>query len=476
MSTSRRRARLLPTARATRAATVGPLAVVLIVGLSGLLLAPLALWAYGNLASTRLPNTRLEGTLVPRSGSLDEFIATRARLWEGESVAVGVGYHEFHPVRAELGASIDLAETKAEIVGLTHSGNPLVAWSAWFAAYYGAGHEVRFRPHIGKTEALGAYAERIAAEVNRDPLPGSYDPAGKPVPGIEGETVDLEGLKHVLRRALAKGTKQVAFGTIVTPAPLARRSFQASAAEASVLMVVQETEYRAGHGGRGTNIELAARKLDGHIVMPGAELSFNAVVGKRDAARGFASALELFNGELVQGVGGGVCQVAGTLHAAAFFAGLEVLEYRPHSRLNQLAYLRPGLDTMVAWPDQARSLAETKDMRVRNTYPFPVRVRAYTIDRTPAPSTLRIELYGAARPFRVDWSFEEVGRVPFSEVLREEPELQRGTERVQQQGLDGLVIMRRRTVYEPSRRVQEETRVAYPPTPRIIMVGTGGKG
>jgi hypothetical protein len=43
---------------------------------------------------------------------------------------------------------------------------------------------------------------------------------------------------------------------------------------------------------------------------------------------------------------------------------------------------------------------------------------------------------------------------------------------VQQQALDGLVIMRRRTIYMPTRRVEEETRVAYPPTPRVVLVGT----
>jgi vancomycin resistance protein YoaR len=207
--------------------------------------------------------------------------------------------------------------------------------------------------------------------------------------------------------------------------------------------------------------------------MPGDGFSFNAVVGKRDAARGFAPATELMNGEVVEGVGGGVCQVAGTLHAAAFFAGLIVEEYRPHSRLNQFAYLRPGLDTMVAWPDHATELSQTKDMRLRNPYPFPVQIRASTLSKTPFQNILRIELYGAARPFRVDWSFEEVDRVPAGEVRRVDPTLRPGEERITQKPLEGIVIMRRRTIYMPTRRVPEETRVAYPPTPLIVSVGAG---
>jgi vancomycin resistance protein YoaR len=238
-------------------------------------------------------------------------------------------------------------------------------------------------------------------------------------------------------------------------------------------MWAEETQFRPGNNGRAINIQLAARLLDGQLMMPGAELSFNQVVGKREVTRGFAPATELMTGEVVQGVGGGVCQVAGTLHAAAFFAGLIVLEYRPHSRLNQFAYLRPGLDTMVAWPDHAKELRDTKDMRVQNPYPFPVRIKTSTYTKSAYQAVLRVELYGASKPFRVDFSFQEIGRVPASEERRTDSSLAAGEQRVQQQALDGLVIMRRRTIYMPTRRVDEETRVAYPPTPRIVLVGSG---
>ncbi|HEY6881016.1 MAG TPA: G5 domain-containing protein, partial [Polyangiales bacterium] len=143
-----------------------------------------------------------------------------------------------------------------------------------------------------------------------------------------------------------------------------------------------------------------------------------------------------------------------------------------HSRLNMLAYLRPGLDTMVAWPEHVADVRDTKDMRIRNPYPFPITVRATVINERPL-STLRVDLYGAERAFRVDWSFEEVGRVPAEEIVRTDPSLARGTERVKQEALPGLIIMRRRVIYTPSRRVEEQTRVAYPPTPRIILVGSG---
>jgi vancomycin resistance protein YoaR len=168
-----------------------------------------------------------------------------------------------------------------------------------------------------------------------------------------------------------------------------------------------------------------------------------------------------------------VCQTAGTLHAAAFFGGLIVEEYRPHSRLNQFAYLRPGLDTMVAWPDHVTDVRETKDMRLRNPYPFPVLIRTALIPEESGAATLRVELHGSARPFRVDYSFEELERVPSEEVRRPDVALARGQQQLQQEALSGLIILRRRTIYTPTRRIEEVVKVAYPPTPRIVRVGEG---
>jgi vancomycin resistance protein YoaR len=166
-----------------------------------------------------------------------------------------------------------------------------------------------------------------------------------------------------------------------------------------------------------------------------------------------------------------VCQVAGTLHAAAFYAGLTVEEYHAHSRLNRFAYLQPGLDAMVAWPEQVRELRDTKDLRLRNPYPFPVLIRTGVIAAGQQKS-LRVQLFGSAPPFRVEFQFAVLERVPEGEIRRADDALGVGVTEVQQEGMEGLVIARRRTIYTPGGAVFEERRVAYPSTPRILRVGT----
>jgi vancomycin resistance protein YoaR len=436
------------------------------------LVIPLGLWAHFWLQGAPLSGIRVGNHPLPRSGSPEKFLEGKARLWAEESLSIETGFHVWRPTRAELGAALPVADAMAQVRAFGRSPNPFVSLADYWTGRFGPGHRVRWRARVVDEEALDRYVQTIRNEVDRLPIPGSFDPEGKPIEGLPGEALDVEATKRAIRAAVARGGKGMTVATLVTPAPRSFRRFANPSSDASVLMIAQETDYRPGNQGRAINIELAVQKLNGQLMMPGAGLSFNQVVGKRDAARGFAPAAELMNGEVAQGIGGGVCQVAGTLHAAAFFAGLIVEEYRPHSRLNQFAYLRPGLDTMVAWPDHAKSLEETKDMRIRNPYPFPVLIKATTTIKQPFQAVLRVELYGASRPFRVDWSFEEVGRVEAGEVRRPDPSLARGQEKVSQNPLDGLVIMRRRTIYMPTRRVEEETRVAYPPTPRVILVGT----
>ncbi len=431
----------------------------------------LSLWIWPWLEIGPMPGVRVGGTPLPKSGSVEAFLTQRAELWSGESLAIEAGYHVWQPTRAELGYELSVEEALTAIFQVGKSASPVVALRAWWRGSFGQGHNVRWRGKLANEALLDEYAERLRAEVDRLPIPGSYDPEGKPIDGLPGEALDVEAVKSAIRGALAGNASNLRVTTVVTPPPRSHRRFANPLSDATVLMVRQETTYRPGSGGRATNIELAARKLDGLLVMPGASLSFNTVVGKREASRGFAPALELMNGEVVQGIGGGVCQVAGTLHAAAFFAGLLVEEYHPHSRLNQFAYLRPGLDTMVAWPDHVRDVSGTKDMRIRNPYPFPVVIKTKLVQVGPGQASLQVEMYGASKPFRVDFNFREISRVPAGELRRLDETLLSGEQRVHQQPLDGIVIMRSRTIYIPTGRVDEETRVAYPPTPKIVLYG-----
>ena len=105
------------------------------------------------------------------------------------------------------------------------------------------------------------------------------------------------------------------------------------------------TTYSSSSLERKHNISLACISLNNTIVDVGGEFSFNQVVGARTEKRGYQNAKIIFNGEFIDGVGGGVCQVSTTLYNAVLLGGLKVIEYHPHSL--PVSYILPSFDAMV---------------------------------------------------------------------------------------------------------------------------------
>jgi len=117
------------------------------------------------------------------------------------------------------------------------------------------------------------------------------------------------------------------------------------------------------HGQR-RNALLAARRLNGVQIAPKATLSFNERVGQWVRSEGFVRAPVSYGGVLVPAWGGGVCQTSTTLYNAALLAGLEIIERHPHTIAP--SYVPVGLDAAVA--------QGVADLKIRNPYPFPVRI------------------------------------------------------------------------------------------------------
>jgi vancomycin resistance protein VanW len=113
------------------------------------------------------------------------------------------------------------------------------------------------------------------------------------------------------------------------------------------------------------NAELSLRKLEGTVIGPGETFSFNETVGSYSRDQGFRKAPVSYNGQLITGWGGGVCQTSTTLYNAALLSGMEIQERHRHRFAP--SYVELGRDAAVAYPDY--------DLKFRNPHPFPVRIR-----------------------------------------------------------------------------------------------------
>ena len=233
--------------------------------------------------------------------------------------------------------------------------------------------------------------------------------------------------------------------------------------------VLASFETHFGRGGdqapRATNIENASKKLDGLVLEPQQLVSFNAIVGERSERNGFKVAWEIFKGEMRPGVGGGTCQVASTRHAAAFFAGLDVLERLPHSRPS--AYIPMGLDSTVVFP--------STDLKLKNPYPFSVVVHTLVTG-----NTLKVELLGKEKPVSVTFSRDTAAVLPYERRIEEEPYVTLGKAIKKQGGIRGYRIKRVRviTALTAAGGTIGESRVEesfdfYPPTVEIYVVAPG---
>ena len=118
---------------------------------------------------------------------------------------------------------------------------------------------------------------------------------------------------------------------------------------------------------RNTNLHLVCEILDGYVLNPGEEFSYNGVVGERTPERGFKPAGAYSGTRLIKDFGGGVCQGSSTLYNCVLLADLEVTERVCHGYT--VNYLPIGLDAAVNW-------ATKTDFKFRNNFHFPVKIQA----------------------------------------------------------------------------------------------------
>ena len=140
---------------------------------------------------------------------------------------------------------------------------------------------------------------------------------------------------------------------------------------------------------RNHNIRMSFSKINGMVLKAGQTFSFNDVVGPRTLEAGFAEALEYAYGDLVYGIGGGVCQASTTMYQAAITAGLTIQERYPHS--GKVDYTEMGQDATV-YLTRDREI----DFRFRNTTPGNIYITARVHSATGSTKRLvaEVRMYG----------------------------------------------------------------------------------
>lgn len=221
------------------------------------------------------------------------------------------------------------------------------------------------------------------------------------------------------------------------------------------------TEYTADNENRNINIHLAADLLNNSVCEGnGGTWSFNGTAGECNEEKGFVGAGTIVNGETVDEIGGGICQVATTVFNAVYEGGYGVV-----TRHNHTLYITSypaGRDAAVSWPDL--------DFVWENDTSSDVLLRTSYTD-----TTVTVTLYGINPNYRVEtetgnWKAGKKHKT----VTEKDDTLAKGTEYVKQSGWDGSKITVKRTVYDDSDTIVYSDTFAsvYDPRNEIVVKGT----
>jgi vancomycin resistance protein YoaR len=308
-------------------------------------------------------------------------------------------------------------------------------------------------------DALLRQKARFAYAVPRD---AAFRPAGERiavVPAVDGSVVDPgQAAAAVLAAGGRVGADRRAALPVRTSAP-ALTTAEARALGVKEVISSYTTTFNAGDAPRVHNISLIAAAVNGSLVLPDQVFSMNGATGQRTPSKGYRTAHVIRNGEIVDGIGGGVCQAGTTVFNAVFFAGLPVVERRNHSL--HISHYPMGRDATLNWPGT--------DLKFRNDSPYGIYITAKA-----TPATLKVTLYSTSRGYKVTHSTSSPYNFRAPQTRYEDdPTLPEGTEVVESQGSSGFDVTVHRTVTQSGRVVRKDTFVSnYIPWSKVVRRGT----
>ena len=289
---------------------------------------------------------------------------------------------------------------------------------------------------------INAYLDLEARKINQD---------------APGAGLDIWGSLPRIAAAARQAAPSLELATIAMPATVTKAGLGID--DISHVLGHYETKFSVGDRDRNFNLKLAASKLNGVVLKPNEEFSFNATVGERSQRMGYKVAHVITAGEMVDGLAGGTCQISTTLFGAAFFGGLDIVRTTNHSRPS--AYTPLGFDATVVWPNT--------DLKLKNPYEFPVVIR-YVV----ANGEAKVEILGKQRPYdKVVFERRILEESPYSSEERLDEEMPMDATSIDQEGFNGYKMERTRKLYKDGKVVKSEKWIlTYKPVTEYIRRGT----
>lgn len=272
---------------------------------------------------------------------------------------------------------------------------------------------------VDEVEPSAIDLEKIRSEIYKEVKDAYYTTNPFTIyPEVNGVDFDIENAKTII----SEPKEQYEIPLIITKA---EKTVQEIGTEAFPdLLATFSTKYNAGDTNRTTNLKLSAGKINGTVLLPGDEFSYNKIVGERTIQAGYKMAATFSGGKVVDGLGGGICQISSTLYDAVVMANLDVTVRRNHQFVT--SYLPGGKDATVVWGSQ--------DFKFVNSRKYPVRITA-----TVSGGVATVQVWGVKEEVEYDITIEtkKTATIPYTTQYVKDSTLPKGTQKVVQNGNNG---------------------------------------
>ncbi len=213
--------------------------------------------------------------------------------------------------------------------------------------------------HLGlDREKLATWLdERLGAAIETEPVDAEVGWNGERLisvePSVDGARLDAAALAERV-----EGSFFGSGGTIEAPVTYVKPDIDSANLDKlgiTTFLGSGQSNYSGSSDGRATNVAVGASLLNGTLIPPWGEFSFNESIGWIDEDKGFVEAQVIDGEQIGQDIGGGICQVSTTVFRAAYLAGLPITEWWPHRfRIGFYEYdgWDPGLDASILQPTE----------------------------------------------------------------------------------------------------------------------------
>lgn len=385
----------------------------------------------------------------------------------GQSIKLGIGDNVIEAKLSDLGVTFDNEDLVDEAIGVGHAGNIVKRYK-----------DQKDLQHSGKTfplswqtneDTVRTYVENNCTKYDKKAQNASLtreNGAFNFVAGTEGLELNVDSAVRTISDYLenswtSDNTAVLNLETQVTEPEGSAEEL----ANIKDLLGSFTTSFSTSGSNRCKNVSSGASHINGTVLYPGEEFSAYETVSPFTEANGYAMAGSYLNGEVVDSMGGGICQVSTTLYNAVLRAELNVTERSPHSMT--VHYVELSEDAAIA--------GTYKDFKFVNSTEYPIYIEGYTT----SDKKITFNIYGKeTRDKNRTISFESqiVSETPATTILQEDAGQGIGYKAVSSKGSSSYVaelykIVKVNGVETDRIKVNKST---YKGTNRVVTYGTAG--